>query len=304
MEIEKGLVNKNLEIYKELEVDVDFGLSAFITNSKYIELKNEYGEVVLSRDSESPNNITVNEPTELTDDVILIEKSTMDINKIIYCGLTLKNDGTAEPFKIKSIKMLVTEDESITHIYDFHDKDSGKLVWEKSESKNTCLSTKGDMEWVERGNVATEWISAPEDVYNNIDKLEGKIVNITRFLNSPADFKAYIVNVQDSGWCAAVRMDNGSIIYLPPENSPLMDDYEYEEVKESPKEYSLDELNGKKILILKLNSMMCQEFATIYIDNTSVKISDCSDPSMNGYSLFLNACNRDYAGDLFLVLED
>ena len=42
--------------------------------------------------------------------------------------------------------MLVTEDESITHIYDFHDKDSGKLVWKKSESKNTCLSTKGDVE--------------------------------------------------------------------------------------------------------------------------------------------------------------
>lgn len=300
MEIEKGLVNKNLEFNKELEVDVDFGLNAFITNSKYIELKNEYGEVVLSRDSESPNNITSYEPMELTDDVILIEKSTIDINKIIYCGLALKNDGTAEPFKIKSIKMLVTEDESITHIYNFHDKDSGKLVWEKPESKE-------DIEWIEQGNKATPWTPSPLDFDDNIrvdDKLEGKIVNITRFLNSPVDFKAYIVNVQDSGWCAAVRMDNGSIIYLPPENSPLMDDYEYEEVKESPKEYSLDELSGKKILILKLNSMMCQEFATIYIDNTSVKISDCSDPAMNGYSLFLNACNKDYAGDLFLVLED
>lgn len=304
MEIEKGLVNKNLEIYKELEVDVDFGLSAFIINSKYIELRNEYGETVLSRDSESPNNITVNEPMELTDDVILIEKSTMDINKIIYCGLALKNDGTAETFKIKSIKMLVTEDESITHIYDFHDKDSGKLVWEKSESKDICLSVKGDMVQVERGNVATDWIPAPEDIDNNIDKLEGKIVNVTRFLNSPVDFKAYIVNVQDSGWCSAVRMDNGSTIYLPTENSPLMDDYEYEEVEDGPKKYSLDELNGKKIVILKLNSMMCQEFATIYIDNISVKISDCSDPSMNGYSLYLNACNRDFAGDLFLVLED
>lgn len=159
MEIEKGLVNKNLEIYRELEVDVDFGLSAFITNSKYVELRNEYGEVVLSRDSESPNNITSYELAELTDDVILIEQSTMDINRIIYCGLTLKNDGTAEPFKIKSIKMLVTEDESITHIYNFHDENSGKLVWKKSESKDICLSTKGDMEWVERGNVATEWTS-------------------------------------------------------------------------------------------------------------------------------------------------
>lgn len=300
MEIEKGLVNKNLEIYKELEVDVDFGLSAFITSSKYIELKNEYGEVVLSRDSESPNNITVNEPTELTDDVILIEKSTMDINKIIYCGLALKKDGTAEPFKIKSIKMLVTEDESITHIYNFHDKDSGKLVWEKPESKE-------DIEWIEQGNKATPWTPSPLDFDENIrvdDKLEGKIVNVTKFLNSPVDFKAYIVNVQDSGWCSAVRMDNGSIIYLPTENSPLIDDYEYEEVKDGPKKYSLDELNGKKIVILKLNSMLRQEFATIYIDNISVKISDCSDPSMNGYSLYFNACNRDYAGDLFLVLED
>lgn len=304
MEIEKGLVNKNLEIYRELEVDVDFGLSAFITNSKYVELKNEYGEVVLSRDSETPNIITVNELTELTDDVILIEQSTLDINRIIYCGLALKNDGTAEPFKIKSIKMLVTEDESITHIYNFHDKDSGKLVWEKTESKNICLNTKEDIEWVERGNVATDWTPAPEDIENNINKLEGKIVNVTKFLNSPVDFKAYIVNIQDSGWCSAVRMDNGSIIYLPTENSPLMDDYEYEEVKESPKKYSLDELNGKKIVILKLNSMMRQEFATIYIDNISVKIGDCSDPSMNGYSLYLNACNRDFAGDLFLVLED
>ena len=83
MEIEKGLVNKNLEIYRELEVDVDFGLSAFIINSKYIELRNEYGEVVLSRDSESPNNITVNELTELTDDVILIEDTKFEQGVVV-----------------------------------------------------------------------------------------------------------------------------------------------------------------------------------------------------------------------------
>ena len=303
MEIEKGLVNKNLEIYKELEVDVDFGLSAFIINSKYIELRNEYGETVLSRDSESPNNITVNEPTELTDDVILIEKSTMDINKIIYCGLALKNDGTAETFKIKSIKMLVTEDESITHIYDFHDKDSGKLVWEKSESKDICLSVKGDMVQVERGNVATDWIPAPEDIDNNIDKLEGKIVNVTKFVNLPVDFKAYIVHLEDR-WYSAVRMDNGKKIYLPTENTTVMSDYEYEEVKEKPKQYSYDELDGKKVLILKLDSMTCQEFATLYTNEYRVEIRDCTDPDLNDRPLFIKACNKEYAGDLFLVLED
>lgn len=185
MEIERGLVNKNLEFSRELEVDVDFGLSAFITNSKYIELKNEYGEVILSRDSESPNNITSYEPMELTDDVILIEKSTMDINRIIYCGLALKNDGTAEPFKIKSIKMLVTEDESITHIYNFHDKDSGKLVWKKPNKDNV-----DDLEEKEPVN------------------LEGKIVNVTKFVDKPVDFKAYIVHLEDR-WYSAVRMDNG-----------------------------------------------------------------------------------------------
>lgn len=303
MEIEKGLVNKNLEIYKELEVDVDFGLSAFIINSKYIELRNEYGETVLSRDSESPNNITVNELAELTDDVILIEQSTMDINRIIYRGLALKNDGTAEPFKIKSIKMLVTEDESITHIYSFHDENSGKLVWKKSESKDICLSVKGDMVQVERGNVATDWIPAPEDIDNNIDKLEGKIVNVTKFVNLPADFKAYIVHLEDR-WYSAVRMDNGQKIYLPTENTTVMSDYEYEEVKEKPKQYSLDELDGKKVLILKLDSMTCQEFATLYTKEYRVEIRDCSDSDLNDRPLFLGACNKEYGGDLFLVLED
>ena len=46
--------------------------------------------------------------------------------------------------------MLVTEDESITHIYNFHDKDSGKLVWKKPESKE-------DIEWIVQGNKATPW---------------------------------------------------------------------------------------------------------------------------------------------------
>jgi len=57
-------------------VDVDFGLSIFIRNNNYIELHNEYGEVLLLRDSDSPQHITTNQSVELTDTVVLVRKDT------------------------------------------------------------------------------------------------------------------------------------------------------------------------------------------------------------------------------------
>lgn len=83
-----------------------------------------------------------------------------------------------------------------------------------------------------------------------------------------------------------------------------MSDYEYEEVKEKPKQYSYDELDGKKVLILKLDYKTCQEYATLYINDLSIEIGGCTNPEYNGYDLFFKACNKEYSGDLFLVLED
>lgn len=82
-----------------------------------------------------------------------------------------------------------------------------------------------------------------------------------------------------------------------------MSDYEYEEVKEKPKQYSYDELDGKKVFILKLDGMTCQEFATLYT-KYRVEIRDCTDPDLNDRPLFMEACNKEFGGDLFLVLED